>query len=115
MNLIGPHDVWMAALVQLASGFFVGAATAELQVVAFMTIDKTDTGGASTLFNVQRQVGSALGVAITASVLAASGPGLGSYHWAMLTSAGFAIIGVLLALRVTESVVLQREPVPAGR
>ncbi|TWF93562.1 EmrB/QacA subfamily drug resistance transporter [Saccharopolyspora dendranthemae] len=115
MNAIGPHDVWMAAFVQLASGFFVGAATAELQVVAFMTIDQAATGGASTLFNVQRQVASALGVAITASVLAAAGPGLGSYHLAMVTSAGFAIIGALLALRVTESVVLQREPVAAGR
>ncbi|MFC7342283.1 DHA2 family efflux MFS transporter permease subunit [Saccharopolyspora griseoalba] len=115
MNIVGPGDFWLAALVQLASGFFVGAASAELQVVAFSTIDEAATGGASTLFNVQRHVGSALGVAVTASVLAMAGPGLGSYHAAMLLSAGFALLGGLLVLRMPEPAAPQGEPVPATR
>ncbi|MFI0464036.1 MDR family MFS transporter [Saccharopolyspora sp. 5N102] len=116
MNAIGPGDAWLAAAVQLASGFFVGAASAELQVVAFATIDKSATGGASTLFNVQRQIGSALGVAITASVLAAVGTdGLGGYHLAMLVSAGFALVGVILAARIEDSAPLGRKLVAARR
>ncbi|QUH05808.1 multidrug efflux MFS transporter [Saccharopolyspora erythraea] len=102
MNVVSAGSgMWLAALVQLASGFFVGAASAELQVVAFATIDRSATGGASTLFNVQRQVGSALGVAVTASVLSVGGePGLGTYHAGMLVSAGFALAGMVLALRI---------------
>lgn len=115
MNIIGPGDFLLAAFVQLASGFFVGAASAELQVVAFSTIGKSATGGASTLFNVQRQVGSALGVALTATVLATAGPGLGSYHAAMLLSAGFALVGAFLVLRMSESPAPQREPIAAAR
>ncbi|GAA4865632.1 MDR family MFS transporter [Saccharopolyspora rosea] len=109
MNAVGPGDAWLAAGVQWASGFFVGIASTELQVVAFATISSSATGGASTLFNVQRQVGSALGVAITASVLATVGGGsgqasdLGTYHLAMLVSAGFALVGALIALRVRDS------------
>ncbi|GAA0524355.1 MDR family MFS transporter [Saccharopolyspora thermophila] len=109
MNAIGPGDLWLAAGVQLASGFFVGAASAELQVVAFATIGSAATGAAATLFNVQRQVGSALGVAITAGVLAGLGPGLGAYHAAMLVSAGFALVGAVLALRVGDSRVPARQ------
>lgn len=102
MNLVtGPVS---ASVVQFTSGFFVGAGSIELQVVAFATISATATGGASTLFNVQRQVGSALGVAVTAGVLAIGGAGahgsLGAYHAAMLVSAGFALVGVLIALRI---------------
>ncbi|GAA2820933.1 MDR family MFS transporter [Saccharopolyspora taberi] len=103
MNLVqGP---WFAAVVQFASGLFVGAASAELQVVAFTTIGSADTGSASTLFNVQRQIGSALGVAVTAAVLATQGAPTepATYHLGMLLSAGFALAGVILALRVKES------------
>lgn len=104
MNVVSPDSgMRVAALVQLGSGFFVGAASAELQVVAFATIDRSATGGASTLFNVQRQVGAALGVAVTASVPAVGGePDLGTYHAGMLVSAGFALAGVVLALRIRD-------------
>ena len=87
------------------------AASAELQVVAFTTISAAATGGASTLFNVQRQVGSALGVALTACVLAGA-PGLGGYHLAMAVSAGLALVGAALALRIAEQAPV-REPAAA--
>ncbi|MBA8825273.1 EmrB/QacA subfamily drug resistance transporter [Saccharopolyspora lacisalsi] len=103
--------LWMVGGIQLASGFFVGAASIELQVVAFTTISHSETGGASTLFNVQRQVGSALGVALIAGVLAVVGtstldsagnpvPNLAAYHAGMLVAAGFALVCVPLALRL---------------
>ncbi|MDA3646409.1 multidrug efflux MFS transporter [Saccharopolyspora indica] len=113
LNAVSAGDLWFAAFVQLLTGFFVGAASAELQVIAFSTIGKSATGGASTLFNVQRQVGSALGVALTACVLAAA-PGLGGYQLAMLVSAGFALIGMFLALRIKE-IEPARQPVAAAR
>ncbi|MER7079955.1 MDR family MFS transporter [Saccharopolyspora kobensis] len=113
LNAVSAGDLWFAAFVQLLTGFFVGAASAELQVIAFSTIGRSATGGASTLFNVQRQVGSALGVALTACVLAAA-PGLVGYQLAMLVSAGFALIGMLLALRIKE-IEPARQPVAAAR
>ncbi|MDA3627842.1 MDR family MFS transporter [Saccharopolyspora sp. WRP15-2] len=113
LNAISAGDFWFAAFVQLLTGFFVGAASAELQVVAFATISKSATGGASTLFNVQRQVGSALGVALTACVLAGS-PGLDGYHLAMFVSAGFALVGMVLALRIKEKAP-ERQPVAVAR
>lgn len=43
-------------------------------------------------------------MAVTAGVLAIGGAGahgsLGAYHAAMLVSAGFALVGVLIALRI---------------
>lgn len=114
MNTIhSGSPLWMAGSIQLASGFFVGSASIELQVVAFATISHAATGGASTLFNVQRQVGSALGVALVASVLAGVGtstldragtpvPNLTAYHAGMLVAAGFALVCVFLALRIRD-------------
>jgi predicted MFS family arabinose efflux permease len=120
MNTV--DTAWIAGFVQLASGFFVGVASIELQVVAFATISRSATGGASTLFTVQRQIGSALGVAVTASVLGAGGAGhgdLAAYHAGMLVCAGFALVGAFLALRIrdtpTESMVAPRSSPPRGR
>lgn len=108
MSTVGAAGLWYAALVQFASGFFVGLASTELQVVAFATISGAATGSASTLFTVQRQIGSAVGVALTAGVLAVAGVGGASggapahpaaYHAAMGMSAVCALIGAALALR----------------
>lgn len=112
LNAISAGELWFAAFVQLLTGFFVGAASAELQVVAFTTISASATGGASTLFTVQRQVGSALGVALTACVLAGA-PGLDGYHLAMAVSAGLALVGAALALRLAEQAPV-REPAAAA-
>jgi hypothetical protein len=85
-------------------------------VVAFSTISSSDTASASTLFNVERQVGSAFGVAASASVLALLGAqqsaALGSYHAAMLLCAGFALVGALFSLRLRDFAPV--EPVSSG-
>lgn len=96
--------------------FFIGAAMAfnfiSLQACAFARIPPADTGRASAIYNTQRQMASALGVAILATVLAARlpGPAAGSgsasvdaFHAAFLTAAALAFIGALLALRVRDA------------
>lgn len=116
MNAVHAENAWFAGFVQFASGFFVGLASAALQVVAFSTISSSDTASASTLFNVERQVGSAFGVAASASVLALLGAqqsaALGSYHAAMLLCAGFALVGALFSLRLRDFAPV--EPVSFG-
>ncbi|MGN6563008.1 MAG: MFS transporter, partial [Thermomicrobiales bacterium] len=80
---------------------------------SFATISRAETGRASTLSSVQRQIGSATGVAVLSTVLAAVGPvvytasgaarpNLDAYHAAFLTAAGFALLGALLALIVPD-------------
>ena len=73
------------------------------QTAAFATISHERSGGASTLFNVQRQVGSAIGVAVLSSVLAAIGPvtvtpagavpNFTAYHWGFAVAAVMALAG----------------------
>jgi hypothetical protein len=77
------------------------------------TISPSDTGRASTLFNAERQLAAALGVAVLSSILAAAGPTrtsaagvvmphLAAYQAAFLAAAGFAVLAALLALRVPD-------------
>jgi predicted MFS family arabinose efflux permease len=100
--------------------FFIGAAMAfnfiSLQACAFARIRPADTGRASAIYNTQRQMASALGVAILATVLAARLPGVGepaapgsvsasvdAFHAVFLTAAALAFIGAVLALRVRDA------------
>ena len=78
--------------------------------VQVLIFSKTFTSGivgqATTLFNVQRQVGQALGVAVLATVLAAVGsspPDLSGYHLAFLAAALIMVAGALIALRIRDA------------
>ena len=72
-----------------------------------------DTAQASSLFNSQRQLGSALGVALLASVLAFVGTeqvvaghhvsDLAGYHVAFLVAAGIALLASMTALRIPDA------------
>jgi EmrB/QacA subfamily drug resistance transporter len=82
------------------------------QAASFATITSAQTGHASTLSSAQRQIGSALGVALLSGVLAAIGPtllvdgvvapNLMAYRAAFFAAAVLALVGVLLALRVPD-------------
>ena len=113
--------VVLLALVGLESGpwvvrglmFLVGAGMAYLflpnQAASLATLSRAETGRATTIANVQRQVGGAIGVAAAASALAMAGSAGGgagdatSYRPAFLVAAGFAVVGALLALRVPDA------------
>lgn len=83
------------------------------QAASLATISRSDTGRASTLFSVQRQLGSAIGIALLASVMTLVGttvggaidgpPNVDAYHWAYLTAAAIAFAGCAIAFLVPDS------------
>jgi hypothetical protein len=83
------------------------------QAASFATISRAETGNASSLFNSERQLGSAVGVAILTTVLALIGTthvvgghltgNLWAYHAAFLTAAGIALIGACVALTIHDA------------
>jgi EmrB/QacA subfamily drug resistance transporter len=97
--------------------FMVGVGMANLfipnQAAMLATISRAQTGRATTLTSVQRQVGSSLGIAVLASILAFVGPteevngvtvpNLDGYHLAFVAAAAFAIIAAVLATRVPDA------------
>lgn len=113
MTLIGPGtNLWWARGIMLVMGMGMSAVFLPAQAAAFATISPAATGRASTLFNMQRQLGGALGVALLTSVLAAVGtvqrrggrlvPHLAAYRTAFVVSAGVALAAALTALAVRD-------------
>ncbi|GCD97495.1 MDR family MFS transporter [Embleya hyalina] len=106
-----------AAVLIVVLMFCTGASMAHvmipMQAAAFARTALADNGRASTIFNVQRQLGSALGVALLASVLAGIGtmttggggapsPNLHAYHVAFLVAAALAVLGAVAALTIRD-------------
>jgi hypothetical protein len=83
------------------------------QAAAFSTISQASTGRASTLFNANRQLGSAVGVALLSTILATVGlvrhtaggavANLAAYHLAFGAAAVIALIGAVMALAIRDS------------
>src|SRR3954471_4320704 len=123
----------LLALVELTSGpwvvrvlmFTVGAGMAYVflpnQAASLATISRSDTGRATTIANIQRQVGAAVGVAALGSVLAAAGATAGNatsftaYRMAFLVAAVLALIGAVSALRVPDEEAAETMQVRAKR
>ena len=121
----------LLALVGLDSGpwimralmFVLGAGMAYVflpnQAASLATISRSDTGRATTIANVQRQVGAAVGVAALGSVLAAVGAigrdatSFTAYRVAFLVAAGLALVGAVSALRVPDDEAAETMQVPA--
>ncbi|MGI8554082.1 MAG: DHA2 family efflux MFS transporter permease subunit [Dehalococcoidia bacterium] len=114
LSLVGLEtSTWIVRGLMFLTGAGMAYVFLPNQAAAFATISPSATGRASTLFNAQRQLGSALGVAILSSVLAAIGPTrldasgaaqpyLTAYHAAFLAAAAFALAAALLALTVPD-------------
>jgi hypothetical protein len=88
------------------TGMFFGFSMAPAQTAALAAISMAQTGRATTLFNVQRQVGQAIGVAVLATVLAAARPvppDLGGYHLAFGVAAVAMLVGAMIASRVRDA------------
>jgi EmrB/QacA subfamily drug resistance transporter len=109
MSLSGAHtSLWWMRLLMFALGFSIPFVMVSMQAAAFATISSASTGRASTLFNSQRQLGGAIGVAALSTVLSAVGPirhhgtqvvpHLTAYHAAFLAASGIAVIGAAFSL-----------------
>ncbi|HEV2072497.1 MAG TPA: MDR family MFS transporter [Thermomicrobiales bacterium] len=130
LGMVGRETpLWVVQVVM----FFVGVGMAFVflpnQAASMATISRTDTGGASMLFSVQRQLGSAMGVALLSTVLATIGvfratadggrePNLTAYHAAFFVAAGLSLIGAVMALFVPDedaAATMRRRPVAEKR
>jgi len=107
MAALGPADVgWAMPVLMFGTGMFFGFSMAPAQTAALAAISIAQTGRATTLFNVQRQVGQAIGVAVLATVLAAARPvppDLGGYHLAFGVAAVAMLGGATIASRVRDA------------
>jgi EmrB/QacA subfamily drug resistance transporter len=107
-------SLWWMRVLMFGLGYSISHVMVSMQAAAFSTIPPASTGRASTLFNANRQLGGAIGVAILSTVISAVGPlhrvagrtvaDLTAYHAAFLTSSAIALAGAALALLVVKDV-----------
>lgn len=109
MALIGlTANPWVVRVLMFFVGFGMAYVFLPNQAASLATITRSQTGRATTISNVQRQVGAALGVAALSTVLAIVGTGVGGpsdpapYRAALLLAASFALAGSLFALLVPD-------------
>ncbi len=106
-------SLWVFRLLMFALGAGMAFLFLPNQAASLATVSHRDTGRATTLTNVQRQLGSAIGVATLSSVLAAFGaivvsdsgatePNMTAYRAAFLAAAAMSLIGAIFAQRVPD-------------
>ena len=111
MSLVGAQtSLWWMRALMFVLGVAMGQVFVPAQAAAFATISGDATGRASTIFNVGRQVGSAVGVAVFTTAIVAVGatkvtaghvtPDFTAYHVAFLVAAGLAAAGAVIALTI---------------
>jgi EmrB/QacA subfamily drug resistance transporter len=111
MSLSGADtNLWWMRLLMFALGYCIPHVMVSMQAAAFATVSPAATGRASTVFNANRQLGGAAGVALLSTVLAAVGPlhrvgghlvsNFAAYHAAFLTASIVGVVGAGLALLV---------------
>jgi EmrB/QacA subfamily drug resistance transporter len=112
LSLIGMGtNLWFMRLLMFLTGAGMAYSFLPLQTAAYATISRSATGRATAFYSAQRQLGSALGVAILSSVLTAIGPvqfsahgiptpNLTAYHAAFLAAAVLELIAAAFALTV---------------
>jgi EmrB/QacA subfamily drug resistance transporter len=106
-------ELWWMRLLMLGMGLAMGQVIVSTQAATFATVSPADTGHASSLFSMSRQLGSAVGIALLATVFTAVGttrtvaghadPNLAAYHAAFLVAALVAALAVLPALTVQDA------------
>ncbi|HSL74428.1 MAG TPA: MDR family MFS transporter [Ilumatobacteraceae bacterium] len=100
-------------------GLAVGMVFVSIQTAAYATTSMADTGRATSLFNTQRQVSYAVGVALAATVIAAVLPDAGSAAPAAerlgAYQAGFLAVGLIMVPAVFVSWFVDDDDVAATR
>lgn len=103
---------WPVRILMFSLGIAMAYIFLPNQAASLATISRSDTGRASTLFSVQRQLGSAFGIAALGSVMALVGttiggaidgpPNIAAYHWAYTTAAVIAFTGCVMSFFVPD-------------
>jgi EmrB/QacA subfamily drug resistance transporter len=109
----GGTSLWLVRLIMFGLGVGVSCVFIPTQAASMATISAPQTGQASPLFNVSKQLGGAIGVALLASVLAAAGPtraaaghlaeDLAAFHAGFLAAAAVAGASVAVALGIRDA------------
>ncbi len=105
---------WIIRTIMFTRGLSIGFVFIPIQTAAFAQVTTQQTGRASSLFQAQRQIGSAFGVAILATVLAerlklVGGPAaqaveqVSAYHEAMFFAVLIAVVGFVAAMFIHDS------------
>ncbi|PEL82690.1 MDR family MFS transporter [Bacillus wiedmannii] len=120
------HDTnpWQIRALLFGIGIFLGQSVGAVQFSAFNNIAPPSMGRATTIFNVQNRLGSAIGVAVLASILAGFGNN-GAQHYAhsdflpyqaaLIGSAIFLLVALLFSLRISDKEVMskkKKKPLP---
>ncbi|WP_328604447.1 multidrug efflux MFS transporter [Amycolatopsis sp. NBC_00345] len=119
LGLLGTDtNLWAVRVVLFGMGLSVGQVFVAGQAVAFAGISPADSGRASTLFNVGRRLGGAIGVAVTTTVIVLAGaPTEGriapsAYHLAFFVAAAINLLGLLSARAVRKGDAANTIPPP---
>src|SRR5579862_127740 len=108
MTSIGSHtSLWQARGFMLLMGVGLSGVFIPTQAASMATISRAATARASTMFNAQRQLGGAMGVAVMTTVLAAGHPvhfhlgrsvsNLNAYYVSFYAAAGLAVLAAVCA------------------
>ncbi|HDR4907467.1 TPA: multidrug efflux MFS transporter [Bacillus cereus] len=110
------HDTnpWQIRALLFGIGIFLGQSVGAVQFSAFNNITPPSMGRATTIFNVQNRLGSAIGVAVLASILAGFGSNNAQsdflpYQAALIGSAIFLLIALLFSLRISDKEVMSKK------
>jgi EmrB/QacA subfamily drug resistance transporter len=118
MALIGSEtNLWWLRLLTFVLGMGMAQVFVPCQAAAFATITQQATARATTLWNTQRQIGQACGVAIVSTVLSivGLGQGLHAYHVAFLVAAVMALAASAFAMTIHDSDAASTRPGGFGR
>jgi len=114
LALLGPQtSLWWARLLLLSLGLFMAQVFVPVQAASFATITPAATGRASAMFNVVRQLGGAVGVAVLTTAIVLVGPlhlvaghevaNLTAYRVAFLVAAAICLCGVACSLAIRDA------------
>jgi EmrB/QacA subfamily drug resistance transporter len=111
--------IYVISALSLCRGLAVGLVFVSIQTAAYATTSLADTGRATSLFNTQRQVAYAVGVALAATVIAAQLGGLDDAAPAVQRlgayQAGFLAVGLIMAPAAIVSWFIHDDDVAATR
>ena len=121
-------SVWLLRGILFVMGFGVAAVFLPSQAAGFATVDAARTSIASTIFNAQRMIGGAIGVALLTAVISALHPvrtvagrpeaNIHAFHAGLDVCAAVAVAAALAALTVRDrdaaaTMIRHRRPSPA--